>query len=158
MSVSVVPENLFLSREWFREVAEAVESARRQDPHLRRLTETFSLSFAWRVRGLPAGLRDHFGGRDEAVIFVRISKGVLRRLEVAEPDSEEKVQVVLTSRYDEAKRLFTGSTTPACSFLRRRLRVEASPGFSQWPRYVPRSVLLANMILKLARQVPSAMV
>jgi hypothetical protein len=152
-------EYVFLSPEWVHEVTRTVQLARKDDRYFRNLASGFSLSWVYVVRNIPSGLRRHYGGDDQAVIFLRVDKGIVREVEIRRQLPEEKFQLVLTSDYWVAKRLFMGESSPFRSFMSGQLKVNPVNGFSGlWSKHAAKSVLIANTVLKVARQVPTIFV
>jgi len=144
---------LFLSPEWVREVARAVEAARRSDEYFRKLSSTFSLSVVYSISGLPAPLRPFYGGKGEATIFVDLVKGRLRKLEVGDSACPERADFLVTSDYATVWRIFRGQLSPTRAFAERLLRVEPTASLYRRPGFTARSLVVAGIVLRQARRV-----
>lgn len=146
---------VFLSPEWIREVAQAVELARSTNLYFKNLSAGLSFSMAYLVRNLPPWLKLWYDGADQAVIFSRFHKGAVRQLEIGRELPDAKIELLLASDYKAAERLFLGKSSPMSSFLNGHLKVEPVNGFRRWPKLAATSVLAAGMALKSARHVPT---
>lgn len=143
---------VFLSPDWIREVLRLVQCARRRNESFRRLAGSFTLKLAYVIQGLPAELRSYYEGADQAVIFVRLEKGAVRRFEISTQPPAEKVDFTIFSDYAVAKRIFQGELTPGSSFINRLLRVEPLNKIYRSPKFAARSIVAGNLILKFARR------
>lgn len=146
---------VFLSRDWVYEVVRAIENAKAEDESFRSLTYGFSLSIAYVIRDVPQKLRDRYG-RDEVVIFVELVEGFLRKLIVgAEIPAEKSVDFTIRSSYDVAKRIFLGELKPATAFVKRQVKVEPFMRLYRDPAFTAKSIVTANAILKIIKEVPT---
>ncbi len=150
-----VVECLFLSPVWIDQVARAVESVRERDQYVQNLLANYSLGVTYIIRGIPAELRHWYGGGGEAVIFVRLNKGAVRRIAVGGKPHKAKVDVIATMDYATAKKLFVGQMRPAATLLSGRIRAEPRNNFRHWPKLAAKSIVTVNQILKIARTVPT---
>lgn len=143
---------VFLTPDWIREVLRLVQSARRQNESFRRLASRFTLKLAYVVQGLPRELRSYYQGADQAVIFVQLEKGAVRRFEISAHPPADKVDFTIFSDYSVAKRIFQGELAPGSSFINRLLRVEPLHKIYRNPKFAARSIVAGNLILKFARR------
>jgi hypothetical protein len=149
---------VFLSPEWVREVARAVEAARRSDEYFRRLSSAFSLSVMYSIAGLPAPLRALYGGKGEATIFVDLVKGQLRKLEVGDSACPGRADFVVTSDYATVWRIFRGELSPTRAFAEGLLRVEPAASVYRRPGFTARTLVVAGIVLRQARRVATRLV
>jgi len=145
---------LFLSPEWVHEVTRVVQAARRTDEDFRKLAADFSLSLAYLITDIPRELQERYGG-SQAVIFIQLDKGTVRKLRIGAELPQEKVDFTLISDYSVAKQIFQGELNPATSFINRQFRVEPLSKVYQRPKFAAKSVVAGNAILKIARRVPT---
>ncbi len=143
----------FLSPEWIDEVIAALRRTARTDPYFKNVLSRFTLGVVYVVRGLPAALRECYDG-GQAVIFARVDKGQVTAVKLGAELPAERYHLLVKSDYRLAQQIVQGKASPVSSFLRRRLTVEAVD-FHQWPKYVPKATIAANLIVKLAKRVPA---
>lgn len=153
-TASHLVERTFLSPEWIFEVARAVESAKEKSLYLQNLLADYSLGATYVIRGIPGGLRHSYDG-GEAVLFVRVDKGSVRRIAVGAKAHKTRVDVVVTMDYETARKLFAGKTKPAATLLSGRIKAVPRSGFQHWPKLAAKSIVTANQVLKIARTVPT---
>ncbi len=143
---------VFLTPDWIREVLRLVQCARRRNESFRRLASDFTLNLAYVIQGLPKDLRPYYQGCEQAVIFVQLEKGTVRRFQIGAHPPAEKVDFTVFSDYAVAKRIFQGELTPGSSFINRQLRVEPLHRVYRSPKFAARSIVAGNLILKFARR------
>ena len=146
---------VFLSPEWIREVAQAVELARRSNQYFKHLSTGLSFSVAYRIHDIPRELGLWYDGANQAVIFSRFHRGAVRQLDVGRELPDAKIELMVVSDYKAAEQLFLGKSSPMSSFLNGHLKVEPVNGFRRWPKLAAKSVLAVGMVLKSARNVPT---
>ena len=145
---------LFLSPEWVREVASAVQVAQRRDGYFRKLASAFTMKFACLVRSLPSGLRERYGAGDTVVIVVHLRKGSAEKVDVGGELPPHRVNLIVESDYDLAKRIVLGQASAAGSFLSGKVRVRPVDGRPR-PSAISTSLVTASEVVKIARQVPT---
>ena len=148
-------ECVFLSPEWISQVARAVESAREASLYLQNLLADYTLGVTYVIRNIPAQLGHWYGGGPEAVVFVRLDKGTVRRIAVGGKPQKTKVDVMATMDYATAKKLIAGQIRPAATLLSGRIKAVPRNDFLNWPKLATKSIVTANQILKIARTVPT---
>jgi hypothetical protein len=146
---------VFLSPEWVDEVTRVVQFARKNNQYFRNLAAGFSLSLAYLVHGIPRELGDRYRGGSQAAIFVQLDKGTVRRIQVGRDLPEEKVDILVASNYRVARKILQGKSSPSISFANRQLKVQRVARVFQRPAFTARSIVAANMIVKMARKVPT---
>jgi len=146
--------HVFLSPQWVHEVTRVVQGARRTDENFRKLAKGFSLSLAYLISELPQELREQYGG-NQVAIFIQLDKGTVRRLQIGTELPQEKIDFTVASSYNVAKQIFQGELNPATSFINRQFRVEPLKRVYQRPKFAAKSIVTGNLILKIARQVPT---
>ncbi|MBI4464438.1 MAG: hypothetical protein HY647_07010 [Acidobacteria bacterium] len=145
----------FLSPEWVREVTRVVQSARKTDENFRKLADDFSLKLLYRVSNLPPEVSEHYGGGTQAVIFVQLEKGTVRKIQIGTQAPEETADFTVASDYTVVRKIFQGELNAATSFINREFQVEPVATFYARPKFVAKSIVTGNRILKIARQVPT---
>lgn len=150
--ISAADGHLFLTPEWIREVLRLVQAARRNNESFRLLTRGFTLNVAYVVQSLPEQLRAFYGGADQAVVFVQLEKGAVRRFEIGAHLPSQAVDFTISSDYRIAKRIFQGELTPGSSFINRLVHVEPLEKLSRRPKFAARAIVVGNLILKFARR------
>lgn len=145
---------LFLSQEWVHEVARVVQSARSSDANFKKLTQGFSLSLLYLITDLPQRLRELHNGTQLAIL-VQVDKGTVRKLVVGIDIPDDKVDFTITSKYDLAKRIFAGEVNAATAFIDREIKVDPMRRVYQRPRFTARAITTGNLLLKIARRVPT---
>ena len=146
--------HLFLSPVWIRKVAQAVHLARGTDPYFRDLATGFSLKLALVIRQIPRSLWTIHGG-SQTVTSVWIEKGAVRRIQFSAAPPPGKADCVVVSDYRAAKRIIQGKSSLTGCFLTRQLTVQSNNAYWRRPGLVAKSILAANMVVRIARQVPT---
>lgn len=149
-------EYLFLSPQWVHEVTKVVQSAHRTNEDFGKMASGFSLTLVYLIRSLPQHLRDMYGRHDRAVIFVKLDKGTIRKIRIGTELPKEDVDFTVASDYRTARDTFEGKLNAATSFINNVFQVEPMQRFYQQPRFAAKSIVAGNMILNIARNVPSA--
>ncbi len=149
-----IPEYQFLSPEWVYEVTRVVQAAQVKDKDFGELASGFSLTLAYQITDVPLGLSEQYGG-SQLIILVNLNKGKVRKLTIGTELPEENADFTITSSYDVAKRIFLGELNAATSFISRELKIEPMSRVYRDPRFTAKSIVTGNLILKLARQVPT---
>ncbi len=149
---------LFLSPEWVRVVTRTIQAARRTDEYFRKLSVDYSLRLDYHIRELPGPLRSLWAGSWEARIRLELERGKVRKLAVGDFPLEEAPDFMVTSNYRTARQLFEGTLTPTSAFARRLVRIEPLESVYHRPRFTARTIIMANVMLRHARQVPTAFV
>jgi putative sterol carrier protein len=149
---------VFLSPEWVYEVTRVVQYARRTDEDFGRMASDFSLSLAYVIDGIPEELRPYYDGSGQVAIFVQLDHGSVRKIRVGTQPPGEDVDFTVASNYRVAKQIFEGELNAATSFISRQLKVDPIQKAYREPRFAARSIVTGNLLLKIARQVPTAFV
>jgi len=145
---------LFLSHEWVHEVTRVVQSARGGDASFKKMTQAFSLSLLYLITDLPQKLTELHNGTQIAIL-VQVDKGTVRKLVVGTVTPDEKVDFTIKSKYDLAKRIFTGEINAAVAFIDREIEVEPMRKIYQRPRFTARAITSGNALLKVAQRIPT---
>lgn len=146
----------FLYQDWIHEVTRVVQGARAKDEELRKYTSDYSLSLAYVITELPKKLTYVYS--EKLVLFVKLDKGVVQKLEIGTEIQEENIDFTVFSSYDTVKKIFTEKLNPASAFIKKQLKVEPLGKIYKMPRFTARSIITGNMILKYARTVPTKFV
>jgi len=147
--------HVFLSKNWVHNVVKAIERAKAEDEGFRSLTYGFSLSLAYVITELPETLKDRYGG-DEAVIFIELEDGFLRKLIVdKEVPTDKKADFTVRSSYEVAKKIFLGELKPATAFVKRKVKVRPFMKLYQDPAFTAKSIIAINAMLKIIKDVPT---
>lgn len=151
-----VPDSsdVFLSPGWVHHVARVVQAARARDKEFGKLASGFSLNLAYLITDVAEKTRKEYGG-DRLVIFVGLDKGRIRKLDVSTELPQEKIDFTVTSNYEVAKRIFAGEVNVATSFINKEIKVEPMSRVYRNPRFTAKSIVAGNLMLKIARQVPT---
>jgi len=145
---------LFLSHEWVHEVTRIVQSARGCDSSFKKVTQSFSLSLLYLITELPQKLTALHNG-SQIAILVQVDKGTVRKLVVGAVTPDEKVDFTIKSKYDLAKRIFTGEINAAVAFIDREIEVEPMHKIYQRPRFTAQAITSGNALLKVAQRIPT---
>ncbi len=149
-------KRFFLYQDWIHEVTRVVQGARAKDEELRKYTSDYSLNLAYVITELPEKLKEIYS--EQLVLFVKLDKGVVQKLEIGIEIPEENIDFTVFSSHDTAKKIFTEKLNPASAFIKKQLKVEPLGKIYKMPRFTARSIITGNMILKYARQVPTEFV
>ena len=147
--------HVFLSPEWIRQVIEATESAKMDDPYFRELVADFTMNVKYVVRDLPGELRAQYGGKSRMVMFVALDRGSVRQIHFGRRPANQEVHLEVASDYETAKRLFLRECSPARVFLNRGVTAKPVGGFRHWSKVNANSLLTASRLLRMARKVPT---
>lgn len=153
--VRVRRHSLFLSPEWIHEVTKVVQGTIAKDKDLRKLTSGYSLNLAYAFTELPLKLGELYSNEHQLVLFVRLEKGRIKKLEIRTELPEEKVDFTISSDYSVVNKIFQGNLNPATAFINRQLKVEPRNRIYRRPKFTAKSIVIANMLLKIAMQVPT---
>jgi putative sterol carrier protein len=151
-------ELFFLSPEWIHKVTAVIQGTRSKDENFRKLTSGYSLNLAYVLTDLPLKLRELYSNNNQAVLFVQLDKGRVKKLEIGTELPKEKTDFTITSTYNVVKQIFAGELNPASTFISGQLKVEPLSRVYSRPRFTAKSIVAANAMLKLARQVPTGFV
>lgn len=148
----------FLFQEWIHEVTRVVQGARAKDEDFKKQTSDYSLNLAYVITDLPAKLRELYSNEGQLVLFVKLDKGTVQELVIGTEIPEEKIDFTVFSSYSTAKQIFMAELNPATAFINRQLKVEPLGKVYRRPRFAAKSIITGNMILQIARQVPTRFV
>ncbi len=146
---------IFLSQEWLREVTKAVQAARVRDEEFKRLTSNYTLNLLYKVSELPNEISRLYSNKDQLTFFIKLEKGVVRKLHIEAEAPNESVDFTVLSSYSIAKQIFTGELNLATAFFNRQFKVEPQSKIYRSPRFAARAIVVANRIFKIAREVPT---
>ena len=150
--------SLFLSPEWIRAVIRAAELARADDPYFQELVSEFTMTVQYVVEGLPSDLKRQYGGKDRMVAYVELERGSVQQIHFGRKPANKHVDLVVTSDYDTAERLFRRECSPAGALLNRGIRAKPVAGFQHWRKVTASSIVTASRLLRTARKVPTVFV
>ncbi len=145
---------LFLSQEWIHEVARTIQTTRQTDEQFGKLAEGFSIGLMYVITEPPPILKERYKG-SRLTFFVRLEKGVVRKLEIGTEPPLEKKDFTLTSTYEVAKQFYLGERNPANSYISGQLKIEPLSRVYRNPAFTAKAIVTGNMMLKIARQVPT---
>lgn len=151
-------ELFFLSPDWVHEVTKVVQGSISRDANLKELTSGYSLNLAYVFTELPFKLKELYSNRHQLVLFVQLDGGKVKKLWIRTELPGEKVDFTITSDYGVVNQIFQGKLNPATAFINRQLKVEPLSRVYRRPRFTAQSIVIANMLLKIAMQVPTRFV
>lgn len=146
---------VFLSPEWVHEVTRSVQSARRNNEDFKRVASQFSLSLSYLISDIPEELQQYYPERDRIAIFVQLEEGTVRRLHIG-PQPCEQADFTVASDYGLAKQIFQGDSNAVTCFMNGELSVEPLRRVYERPAFAAKSIVAGNLLLKIARQVPTS--
>jgi putative sterol carrier protein len=146
---------LFLSPDWVHEITKVVQGSIAKDKNLKKLTSGYSLNLAYVFTELPFELRELYSNGQQLVLFVQLDGGRVKKLWIRTELPDEKVDFTISSDYSVVNHIFQGKLNPATAFINRQLKVEPMSRVYRRPRFTAQSIVIANMLLKIAMQVPT---
>ena len=146
--------HFFLSRAWIYEVIRTIQAARTKNEKWRKMASGFSLSLIYRITDLPQQLRAEYGD-SKAAVLVRLEKGTVRKLWLGVDPPQEKVDFTIGTSYELAQQIFQGELNPAAAFIKGLFTLEPMSKVYRRPKFVAKSIVAGNVILDIARQVPT---
>ncbi len=149
---------IFLSPEWVHEVTKIVQGNIAKDENLKKLTSGYSLNLAYVFTELPFKLRELYSNGQQLVLFVQLNSGKVKKLWIRAELPGEKVDFTIFSDYSVVNQILKGALNPASAFINRQLRVEPLSRVYRRPRFTAQSIVIANMLLKIAMRVPTKFV
>ncbi len=145
---------LFLSPEWVREAVRVVQGARTKDEEFNRLTSGYSLNLAYVITDIPPKLRELYSS-EKITLFIQLDKGVVKNFKILTEPPAEKIDFTISSSYSVIKEIFLEKLSETAAFLNRQLKVEPLSMVYRRPRFASKSMIVANMILRFCRQIPT---
>lgn len=119
-------------------------------------TSGYSLNLAYVFTELPFKLRELYSnGQQQLVLFVQLDGGKVKKLWIRTELPGEKVDFTISSDYSVVNQIFQGKLNPATAFINRQLKVEPLSRVYRRPKFTAQSIVIANMLLKIAMRVPT---
>lgn len=146
---------VFLSPQWVQEASRTIQSAKRTDEYLGKMASRLNLGLVYIITDLPTELR-HSIGESKMVIFVRLKKGAVQRLEIGTTvPKDEKIDFTILSDYQQAKSILLGETNPANAFVRRQIQVMPLKEVYRRPRFTAECIVGGNQMIQIIRKIPT---